>query len=250
MSESSHSPRDRTFHGFNACRALFEARPDAIRRVLLSESVAPRFGDLMRAMARMRRPYRVVDAAELDKVAGSRHHEGVCIIAEALSPPSPADLLEGLGDRPARYLFLDGVGNPHNVGAILRSAAHFGQSAVAGFPEELPAVAGAVARIAEGAAEHVPVLSWPDPGRALDRLAEQGFSSVATVVRGAPSLFETELPRRVVFLIGAERDGLSEAARDAADLGVTIPGTGTVESLNVAAACAVLLAEHARQHPS
>jgi len=204
----------------------------------------------MKAMAKARRPYRVVEAVELDKVAGSRHHEGVCVIAEALESPPPDEILDALGEGPARFLFLDGVGNPHNVGAILRSAAHFGSAALAGFPEELPAIAGAVARIAEGAAEHVPVMAWPDPGRALDRLETHGFKSVATVVKGAPSLFETELPRRAVFLIGAEKDGLSESARDAADIGVTIPGTGRVESLNVAAACAVLLAEHSRQHPT
>lgn len=243
-------PRDHTFHGENACRALFACRPDAIHRALLSEEAAPRFADLMRALAKRRRPYRVVPEAELEKVAGSRHHEGICIVADPIEPPRAADLLGALGARPARYVFLDGVRNPHNVGALLRAAAHFGDAALAGLPGDLPNVSGAVARIAEGGAEHVPVLAWPDPRRALSRLREHGFVVIAAETRGGASVFDAKLPRRAVFLVGAEREGLSASARLEASLAVTIPGTGAVESLNVAVACSVLLAEHRRQHPS
>ncbi|MCB9596235.1 MAG: rRNA methyltransferase [Sandaracinaceae bacterium] len=243
-------PRDHSFHGQNACRALFEHRPEAIHRVLLSEEAAPRFADLMKALAKRKRPYRVVAPEELEKVAGSRHHEGICIVADPIEQPSAADLLDGLGDRPGRYVFLDGVRNPHNIGALLRVSAHFGDGAIAALPGELPNVSGSVARIAEGGAEHVPVLQWPDPRRALARLAEHGFVAVAAEISGAPSVFETTLPRRAVFLVGGEHAGLSDSARDVARVAVTIPGTGDVESLNVTVACAILLAEHARRHPS
>lgn len=240
--------RDHRFYGRKACEALCSARPDAVQRAFFDEATAGAFGELMRSLAQRRRPYRVVEPAELDKVAGTRHHEGVCLVADPLEPPSADALLGSLGERPARWLFLDGVSNPHNVGAILRVSAHFGQSAIAALPDEMPGIAGAVARIAEGGAEHVPALRWPDPGRALDRLADHGFSSVATVVSGGASLYEVDLPARVVFLLGAEREGVSEAALATADLTVTIPGTGDIESLNVATAAAVLLAEHARRH--
>ncbi len=242
-------PRDHSFHGRSACRALFERRPEAIHRALLTEDAAPRFADLMKALAQRRRPYRVVSAEELERVAGSRHHEGICLIADPLEPPRSEALLQALDERPARWVFLDGVKNPHNVGALLRAAAHFGDAAIAGLPGDLPHVSGAVARIAEGGAEHVPVLRWPDPRRAITRLREHGFATVAAETRGAPSLYEVELPRRAVFLIGAEHEGLSESARDVADVAVTIPGSGAVESLNVTVACAILLAEHARRHP-
>lgn len=241
-------PNDRAFYGVHACRALFECRPDAIERALMTESVAPIFGDLMKDLARRRRPYRVVGQDEVEKVAGTRHHEGICVIAAPPPSPAPDQVIEGLGEA-ARFVFLDGVSNPHNVGAILRSAAHFGATAIAGLPGEIPVVAGAVARIAAGGGEHVPVLRWPDPSRVLERLRGHGFVSIATVVRDAPSLYATPLPPRCVFLVGAEREGLSDAAREAADIGVTIPGSGAVDSLNVAAAVTVLLAEHARQHP-
>lgn len=242
------APRDHSFHGENACRALFERRPDAIHRALLGEAAAPRFAELMKALAKRRRPYRVVSDEELEKVSGSRHHEGICLLADPIEPPRADALLAGIGARPARWVFLDGVRNPHNVGALLRVAAHFGECAIAGLPDDLPSIAGSVARIAEGGAEHVPVLRWPDPRRALARLREHGFVGVAAETAGAPSLYETELPRRAVFLLGAEHEGLSDSARDEADLAVTIPGTGAVESLNVTVACAVLFAEHARRH--
>jgi len=241
--------RDHRFYGRKACEALCAVRPDAVQRAFFDEATAGAFGELMRSLAARRRPYRVVDLEELEKVSGTRHHEGVCLVADALEPPRAPELLEALDDGPARWIFLDGVSNPHNVGAILRVAAHFGRSALAALPDELPAISGAVARIAEGGAEHVHALSWPDPSRALDRLSGHGFVTVATVVSGGAPLYEVALPPRVVFLLGAEREGVSEAALAAADLTVTIPGTGDVESLNVATAAAVLLGEHSRRHP-
>ena len=195
-------PNDRAFYGVYACRALFERRPDAIERALMTERVAPLFGDLMKDLARRRRPYRVVGEDEVAKVAGTRHHEGICVIATPPPSLAPDEVIGGLGEA-ARFVFLDGVSNPHNVGAILRSAAHFGATAVAGLPDEIPVVAGAVARIAAGGGEHVPVLRWPDPSRVLERLRGHGFVSIAAVVRDAPSLYAPPLPPRYVCLVGA-----------------------------------------------
>lgn len=245
--------RDATFFGVHACRALAARRPDAIHRAFVDEATLPIFADVLKGLAERRRPYRVVDDEELRKVSGSRHHEGVCFVADPLPEPDPAALVAALAARPAaRMVFLDGVGNPHNVGAILRTAAHFGAGALIGHAGELSPPSGATARTAEGAAEHVPVMAWSHPTRSLERVADAGFARVATVVEmgveGGVSLYDAALPSHCVFLLGAEREGLSEGARRSADLAVTIPGSGAVESLNVAAAAAVLLSEHARRH--
>ncbi|MEC7521322.1 MAG: TrmH family RNA methyltransferase [Myxococcota bacterium] len=241
--------RDAKFFGVHACEAVFARRPDAIQRAFFTEATAPLFGPLMKQLAARRRPYRVVDEVELAKVAGTRHHEGVCVVTDPLPEGDSDAVLRRLLAAPsARLLFLDGVGNPHNVGAILRTAAHFGNAALAGDAETLSVPSGATARVAEGGAEHVPVLRWKHPLRGLERLAEHGFARVATVVdRGTP-LHQAELPARCAFLLGAEREGLSREVREAADVTVTIPGTGDVESLNVNVAAAILLAEHARRH--
>lgn len=240
---------DAKFFGLHACRELAVRRPDAVHRAFVTESTLPLFGDLLKALARRRRPYRVVDEDELSTVAGSRHHEGVCLIADPLADPDPTQVLDALARRSAaRMVFLDGIGNPHNVGAILRTAAHFGAGALVGLAEELVQPSGAVARVAQGGAEHVPVLRLRHPRRSLGRMADAGFTRVATVVEGGVDLYEADLPSRCVFMLGSEREGLSESARRLADRSVTIPGTGAVESLNVSAAAAVLLAEHVRRY--
>jgi TrmH RNA methyltransferase len=241
--------RDAKYFGIHACRAIVAQRREQVHRAFVTPRTLPAFADLLEDLARRRRPYRVVDDEELAKVAGTRHHEGVCLIADPLPEPDPGAVIEALAARPAaRMVFLDGVANPHNVGAILRTAAHFGAGALVGLARELTAPSGASARVAEGGAEHVPLLRFRHPKRSLARVAEAGFCRVATVVEGGESLYAARLPSHCVFLLGAEREGLSDSARQIADLAVTIPGTGQVESLNVAAAAAVLLGEHFRRH--
>ena len=153
-----------------------------------------------------------------------------------------------------RLLWLDGVGNPHNLGAVLRSAAHFGVHAVLLPPQSTLTLSAAAARVAEGGAEHVPLLRIEGQGgnaeiAALERLAEAGFVTMATLPSGAPDLYALPLPQRAVFVLGAEGEGMQKRLVDQCDRRVCIPGSGRVESLNIANAVAVLLAEHWRQHP-
>jgi TrmH RNA methyltransferase len=231
-------------HGAHACRALVERRRDDVRQVFLTEERARQLGDLLRWCARQRRPYRIVKDEDLERLTESRHHEGICIVART---PPPARLTEVLAaPGPAVILGLVGVANPHNVGAILRSAAHFGARAVLvpGPPGRLPAAA---ARTAQGGAEWVPFIQQPlEPALAAARKA--GFSVAATAVRGGRDLQRAPLPARLLLLIGAEDVGLPAEVAGQADVTVSIPGTGRVDSLNVAAATAVLLAEFWRQH--
>lgn len=243
--------RDQRVYGVHACLAVWHHRPEAVRRVFLSEEVAALFGDVMKQLAALRRPYRVVGDEELQRASGTRHHEGVCFITDPLPEGDTGAIMDALAesDEPARMLFLDRVDNPHNLGAVLRTAAHFGVTAIAGHADEMPLPQGAVARVAEGGAERVPTLRWRRPQRGFQALGELGFARVATVVRGGQNLYEAELPPRCIFLLGAERDGLGPSALRVSDLAVCIPGTGDVESLNVSAAAAILLAEHYRRYP-
>jgi TrmH RNA methyltransferase len=108
------------------------------------------------------------------------------------------------------------------------------------------ALSGAAARVAEGGAEHLATVRMGREDNAIAQLHGAGFRLAATVVRGGDDLFATALPPRVVFVIGAEGEGVSPAIAAACDLRVSIPGSGAVDSLNVAAATAVLLAEWRR----
>jgi TrmH RNA methyltransferase len=242
--------RETRLYGLNACRAAFAKRPEALRKVYLAEARIPALKHVLAWCVKHRLGYRVVENADLEKLTGSSHHEGVCF--EMLRAP-PLDLAQLLAAQPpapasSLLLWLDGVGNPHNLGALLRSAAHFGAAGVIVPQQSALDISGAAARVAEGAAEIVPLVHAPADAKAREALRAAGYSLAATVPRGGVSLYGGKLPARLVVIFGAEREGMNEALIAAADLRLTIPGSGAVESLNVAASGAVLLGEYWRQH--
>jgi TrmH RNA methyltransferase len=192
--------------------------------------------------------YRIVGDEDLAKLAASPKHEGVVVKVLREDPLELEAWLRTLPPGPCCALWLDGVGNPHNLGAILRAAAHFGSAAVLLPPSSTLTLSGASARVAEGGAESVALVRLGPEPRAVAALDRAGFTLAATVVRGGRDLFLTAPPPRTVYVLGAEVSGMSAELTRACALKVTIPGTGHVESLNVAAACAVLLAEWSRAH--
>jgi TrmH RNA methyltransferase len=166
-------------------------------------------------------------------------------VLEALARPTRT--LEALAaDRDAGLvLALAGVDNPHNLGAALRVAAHFGASAV--LVEDRDArLGGAAMRTAEGGAEHVDLVRVASMFDAVRALRAARFRVLATSSHDGAPLFGTKLSRRTVFLFGSESSGLPRALLDVADTVIAIRGTGAVESLNLATAVAVCAAEHFR----
>jgi RNA methyltransferase, TrmH family len=229
-------------HGLNAVRAVFARRPDAIRKVYLAESRIPALQPLLKWCAAHRVGYRVVDEPDLQKLAASAHHEGVVADVLCEAPVPLSTWLQALPAGPACAIWLDGVGNPHNFGAILRSAAHFGVAAILLPKDSGLALSGAAARVAEGGAEVVPLVRLGRADNALAQLRGAGFALAATVVDGGQDAFAAPLPPRLVYVMGAEGEGMDRDFAQACDLRLSIPGTGAVESLNVASATAVFLA--------
>jgi TrmH RNA methyltransferase len=236
-------------YGLNACLALFAKRPHDLRKVYLLES---RLGDLKAVLAwcvQKKLGYRVVQTSDLDKLTGTPHHEGVCFDVRRLAPVSLSTLLQMVPrpPQPCLLLWLDGVGNPHNVGAVLRSAANFGVHGVLMPTESIVGLSGSAYRVAEGGAESVALAQFSPGEDVLGALRNFEFQVAATVVREGESLYAARLPKRIVFVLGTESVGLRSNLIARADLHITIPGTGAVESLNVAASAAVLLGEYYRQ---
>ena len=231
-------------YGWNAVQALFEHRPQALRKLYLTEALIPRMQPVLKWCVANRVGYRVVEDGDLNKLAATTHHEG--LVADVLRAPM-LDLEEWLAtlpaDKPVLALWLDGVGNPHNFGAILRSAAHFGVAGLLLPPGATLALSGAAARVAEGGAESVPLVRLPAVPEAMAQLRAAGLSLAATLVDGGEDLFASTLPARLVYVMGAEGEGMDRALAQECDHQVSIPGTGAVESLNVASATAVLLAQ-------
>ena len=233
------------YHGVRACEAVFARRPQDIIRVYVAEERRRHFAALLEHCARARRGFQVVAAENLARISGSTHHEGIVILARAYSRLTLPELLQAIDERRLKgpLLYLDGVQNPHNLGAILRTAAHFGTAAVLGADGDLPPLSPAAVRVAEGAAEYVPVCDLADPARDLMQLKERGFRVVATSSHRGSAVSAADLEGKVVLMLGSEGDGISRPIAALADLSLQIPGTGVIESLNVSVACGILLRE-------
>ena len=229
-------------YGVNAVLGMFAKRPQDLRKLYLLESQMPRFQHLLKWCVANRIGYRVVAEGDLNKLAATTHHEGVVADVVRHEPQSLASWLSAQAQGPSLALWLDGVGNPHNLGAILRSAAHFGVSAILIPAHSKLSLSGAAARVAEGGAEAVPLVRLPTTPQALAQLRDAGFHLAATLVEGGDNLFSADLPQRLVYVMGAEGECMDRDLAAQCDSRVSIPGTGAVESLNVASATAVLLA--------
>lgn len=235
-------------YGFNAVQAVFAQRPQAIRKLYLTEQRIAQLQPLLAWCVQQRIGYRVVEESDLGKLAASSHHEGVVADVLKRDPEPLSEWLQSLPTGPVVALWLDGVGNPHNFGAILRSAAHFGVAAVLLPENSTLSLSGAAARVAEGGAEHVPLVRMGSQQETMTQLRGAGFQLAATVVSGGNDLFATSLPSRLIYVMGAEAEGMDAHLAQRSDLRLSIPGSGAVESLNVAAATAVFLSRWASTH--
>jgi len=234
--------------GLAAVSALFAHEPERVERLFFDERLKPAVGAYCKAMAAARKPYRMVEADELAKVAGTVLHGGVV----ALMAPRTLPLFDTEAARRAAepLLILDGVGNPHNLGAILRTAAFFGlpRVLVSDHPgQALPSEAAY--RVAEGGFEWVTLERAPALpavlkrlrashrvfGTALDQTRPTVDAGALTGWRGKQSV----KPPAVV--LGNEEDGIPPATLAACEAVLTIPGSGRVQSLNVAATAAILI---------
>jgi TrmH RNA methyltransferase len=212
----------------------------------------PRFSDALRWAANQRKAYHVVQREDLERLTESTHHQGICILALEHAPipfravDSRLCQLKG----PQLLVYLDGVENPHNFGAILRSCAHFGARYVLGDASRLPTLSPSACRVAEGGAEHVSVIQLDRPTEQLQMLKDAGYQLCSTAVHRGRNLFRHHFAPRSILALGAEETGVTATVARLADARLTIPGAATVESLNVGVAFAVFAAEFYRQSAS
>jgi TrmH RNA methyltransferase len=242
-------PPEEVVYGVNAVRALFTHRRESIRRVFHLRSRREALADVLKWCAAKRLPYREVSDEEMERIAKALHHEGVAVVAEPLATVP----LERLADRPRpgdALLVLDNVGNPHNLGAILRSAASFGARGVVVRASQAQAkLSPSAVRVAQGGAEVVPVSVVTSLQSALRSLRAPGYAIVGADASSSRELFEEPLPRPVAVVLGSEGEGLSPDVAASCDCLVRIPTTGAVQSLNVSVAAGVVLAELWRTRP-
>jgi len=187
------------------------------------------------------------DDARLAQLAGTTRHQGVVARVSALKAQHSLDeVLDGVSGAPL-VLVLDGVTDPHNLGACLRVADGAGAHAVVAPKDHAVGLNATVAKVASGAAETVPYLMVTNLARTLKELKERDLRVIGTSDDAAATIFEADLRGPVALVLGAEGAGLRQLTRRTCDELVRIPMAGAVESLNVSVAAGVCLYEALRQ---
>ncbi|MDR2842205.1 MAG: RNA methyltransferase [Spirochaetaceae bacterium] len=241
--------------GFNAVRAIAEHHPETINRFFLTEERLPLFTDLCKNLADRKRPYKICESEELEKVCKSSHHQGVAVmISVPESVPLGMEDLDLWCNESKTGVVLHSVGNDHNLGAIVRSAAFFdAHFVVISELDDYARLTTAAYRVAEGGFEHVCVRQVKRTVSFLRDAAKKliviGTDPRARLrIRDLPSVLGKKngvngKRKGIVLVVGNEEKGLPEEIKDCCTALMRVPGTGNIESLNVAQAATLFLHE-------
>ncbi len=238
----------RAVFGFHAVLARLRAEPASVTEIYLDEDRKDaRAKDLAIVAQKAGVPLMRVPTKRLDGFYGGGRHQGV--VAMAFEKPAREgleDLLDSVKEAPL-LLVLDGVTDPHNLGACLRVADAAGAHAVIAPKDRAAGISAAVSKVASGAAESVPYYMVTNLARTLDELKERDIWIVGADERAEKTIYESELPAAIAWVLGAEGEGMRRLTRERCDLLVRIPMRGSVESLNVSVASGVCLFESRRR---
>ena len=236
-------------YGFHAVIAKLRHQPEAIIEIFIdSGRQDARARDLLRHAEVQDVRVMQVDGKRLEGMAGGgRRHQGVVArVKSAIRQVTLDDVLDTL-EEPAFLLVLDGVQDPHNLGACLRVADAVGVHAVIAPKDRAVGLTQTVAKVASGAAESVPYITVTNLARTLRELKERGIWVIGTDAEASEDLYSASWPQSVAWVLGAERDGMRRLTRENCDQLVTIPMLGSVQSLNVSVAAGVCLYEGRRR---
>jgi 23S rRNA (guanosine2251-2'-O)-methyltransferase len=234
--------------GIHAVEEALRARGRAFEYVAFArERKDARLHRLMETCRSAGVPVRLEPREQLNRMAKSSAHQGVVAVTAKKQYTDLEQVLESRRSAFAFYLLLDGVEDPHNLGALLRTADAAGVDAVVIPERRAVGVNATVVKASAGAAEHVPVSRVNNLGRALEELKSQNIWTVGLDHRGKQSYDEVDYRMNCALVLGAEGHGLHEHVRSKCDFLVSIPMLGKVASLNVSVAGAVVMYEVARQ---
>jgi len=238
-----------TVCGLNAVRAIAANDLESVERLFFDENHSHLFAAACRHLAKVRKIYRAVTSSELAKIAGTEHHQGAAIV---IRKAKPIELTSAavLGVP----VVLHDVKNPHNIGAILRTAAFFGaESVIASAATYDAAMTSSAWRVAEGGLTYVKLIRYREPAEFFAWLKKSGRVAAAAVPPGASSSMPLNgivKEKSAAICLGNEEDGLPAAFQRQCRLRFSIAGSGNIESLNVSVTAALCFsALHAvREH--
>jgi len=234
--------------GFHAVTARLRHHPEGVQTLYVEAARRDRrMRELVERAEAAKVAVQAVDDRRLHAMAGHDRHQGVvAVVDNALPHVTLEDVLESAGEPPL-LLILDGVTDPHNLGACLRSADAFGAHALIVPKDRAVGVNATVAKAASGAVDTVPVISVTNLARTMRDLKERGVWLIGADADAGENLFDAELTGPLAWVLGAEGSGLRRLTRELCDRVVRIPLQGSVSSLNVSVAAGVCLFETRRQ---
>jgi 23S rRNA (guanosine2251-2'-O)-methyltransferase len=238
----------RIIHGFHAVTARIRQNADSVMEVFVDPSRKdPRARDLLKLAESNGVRIISVDGKRLDGMAGSPRHQGVAARVDAAQKVQHLDDVLDTLTEPALILVLDGVQDPHNLGACLRSADAFGVHAVIAPKDRAVGINATVEKVACGAAQTVPYITVTNLARTLRELKERDIWVIGMDGEAETELHQVQHKGAVALVLGAEGEGLRRLTKDTCDQLVRIPMQGSVESLNVSVSTGVCLYEARRQ---
>lgn len=238
----------RLIYGFHAVTSRIRQNPDGVLEVYVqTQRQDPRMRDLIKLAEAHGVRMIPMDVARLNGMAGGSRHQGVAARVDASRRVQHlSDVLDTL-EEPPLLLVLDGVQDPHNLGACLRSADAFGVHAVIAPKDRAVGITATVEKVACGAAETVPYIMVTNLARTLRELQEQNIWVVGTAGEATQDLHQFKHTGGLAWVLGAEGEGLRRLTRETCDELVRIPMLGSVESLNVSVSAGICLFESRRQ---
>lgn len=237
-------------YGINPVReGLQSSRRRPLELFVLRERKSPRLEELCRLAGQKGVPVRSRDRRDLDRLAGHAHHQGALLRLESFPFAHIGQLLENWrrSNRPAFFLLLDGITDPHNLGALLRSADAAGCHGVILPKDRTAPITAVVDKSSAGALEHIPVCQVTNLARTVDELKKEGVWVYGLAGEGSDQIYQTDLAGDIALVVGSEGSGLRPNVRRHCDSLLTIPMRGHVSSLNASVAAGVVLFEALRQ---
>jgi 23S rRNA (guanosine2251-2'-O)-methyltransferase len=240
--------KSKLIFGFHAVTARLRHEAESIEEIYVDAARHdPRMRELLRAVQAAGVRVIQADESRLSSMVGSRRHQGVVAKAGAISLARNLDELLDMVVGPPLLLILDGITDPHNLGACLRVADGAGAHAVIAPKDRAVGLNATAAKVASGAADTVPYITVTNLARTMRELKEREIWLIGTTEDADKGLYEADFTGGSALVMGSEGEGMRRLTRETCDLLVSVPMLGSVESLNVSVASGVCLYEARRQ---
>ena len=234
------------YYGLHICETIYKVRPEDIIKVFVTNETSRKVPKLLSYCAQNKKAYKIIEAAELEKITGSVHHEGIGMITKKAKKIGTLEKLTAeIAKAPSPIIYIDGVSNPHNVATVLRIMANFGFKYLIG-AHDMTELSASAARMSEGGAEFVTLYKSDSIHSLVEWARTNNYTLIGTSSYSNKSLYKYKFPKKSIIVLGHEVTGMSKETEKAMNEMLVIPGTGLVESLNVSTAASIIMGEYFR----